>query len=80
MSPYSEHLDEYVLAENIGKGKQSPGECFPYYKECPKSLFRMSNAYHENISDHEDNVDSRPHDMDLVKENIVDLKTNDILM
>lgn len=47
LSPYSEHLDEYVSAENIGKGKSGPGECFPYYKDCPKSLFRMVNNFQQ---------------------------------
>lgn len=39
-SPYSHLMNEYVSAEKMGKGEISPGECFPYYKECPKSLFR----------------------------------------
>ncbi|XP_055610630.1 uncharacterized protein LOC129757431 [Uranotaenia lowii] len=43
LSPYSEHLDEYVMAENIGKGIEGPAECFPYFKDCPKSLFRMKS-------------------------------------
>uniref|UniRef100_A0AAG5D3Z3 Secreted peptide n=1 Tax=Anopheles atroparvus TaxID=41427 RepID=A0AAG5D3Z3_ANOAO len=45
LSPYSEHLEEYVTAEKIGRGQDGPGECFPYYKDCPKSLFRASNAF-----------------------------------
>ncbi|XP_052566552.1 uncharacterized protein LOC120418795 [Culex pipiens pallens] len=45
LSPYSEHLDEYVSAEQIGKGTAGPGECFPYYKDCPKSLFRVANNF-----------------------------------
>ncbi|XP_055625287.1 uncharacterized protein LOC129767976 [Toxorhynchites rutilus septentrionalis] len=48
MSPYSEFIPEYVSAENIGKGKAGPGECFPYYKDCPKSLFRMANKFQQN--------------------------------
>ncbi|XP_050074604.1 uncharacterized protein LOC126562203 [Anopheles maculipalpis] len=43
LSPYSEHLDEYVTAEKVGRGLDGPGECFPYYKDCPRSLFRSSN-------------------------------------
>lgn len=39
-SPYSSLLQEYVTAEKVGKGQVSPAECFPYYKECPKSLFK----------------------------------------
>ncbi|XP_062550950.1 uncharacterized protein LOC134215870 [Armigeres subalbatus] len=51
LSPYSEHLDEYVSAENIGKGESGPGECFPYYKDCPKSLFRMGNNFQHRYND-----------------------------
>uniref|UniRef100_A0A182RF49 Secreted protein n=1 Tax=Anopheles funestus TaxID=62324 RepID=A0A182RF49_ANOFN len=47
LSPYSEHLDEYVTAEKIGRGQDGPGECFPYYKDCPRSLFRSSNMYQQ---------------------------------
>lgn len=32
-------MDEYVQAERIGSGELGPGECFPYFKQCPKSLF-----------------------------------------
>lgn len=39
-SPYAYLLQEYVQAENAGRGKPgSPGECWPYIKDCPKSLF-----------------------------------------
>jgi hypothetical protein len=41
-SPFSDLLYEYVEAEEMGKGTNGPGECFPYYKDCPKSLFRNS--------------------------------------
>lgn len=51
MSPYSEHLDEYVSAENVGKGESGPGECFPYYKDCPKSLFQMGNNFQQRYKD-----------------------------
>ncbi|XP_065077759.1 uncharacterized protein LOC135700990 [Ochlerotatus camptorhynchus] len=59
LSPYSEHLDEYVSAENIGKGKSGPGECFPYYKACPKSLFRMVNNFQQRYK--EDSVQENTH-------------------
>ncbi|XP_058458965.1 uncharacterized protein LOC131435286 [Malaya genurostris] len=49
MSPYSEHLQEYVSAENIGKGQSGPGECFPFFKDCPKSLFRTSSKFQQNF-------------------------------
>lgn len=33
-------LSEYVDAEKAGTGNNDgPGECWPYYKDCPKSLF-----------------------------------------
>lgn len=45
-SPYSDLLDEYVAAENTGVGTHGPGECYPYYKECPRSLFQSNkNKY-----------------------------------
>ncbi|GAB0090926.1 uncharacterized protein DMENIID0001_057060 [Sergentomyia squamirostris] len=57
-SPFSDLLDEYVTAERIGEGVQGPGECFPYYKKCPKSLFRTSidhkyQNYKEETSENE---------------------------
>ncbi|XP_076165660.1 uncharacterized protein LOC143145803 isoform X2 [Ptiloglossa arizonensis] len=51
-SPFSNLLKDYVEAENRGKFH---GECWPYFKDCPKSLFRPSenrytkDAFHENI-------------------------------
>ena len=39
LSPYSNHLDEYVEAERAGK---EVSECLPYIKNCPKSLFKSS--------------------------------------
>lgn len=39
-SKFSDLLPEYVLAEKVGAGMMGPGECFPYYKECPRSLFK----------------------------------------
>lgn len=59
LSPYSEYLDEYVSAENIGKGKSGPGECFPYFKDCPKSLFRMVNNFQQRYK--EDSVQENTH-------------------
>ncbi|EDW17221.1 uncharacterized protein Dmoj_GI16625 [Drosophila mojavensis] len=45
-SPFAELLPEYVRAQRVGEGKQAPGECFPYYKACPKSIFKaLSNKY-----------------------------------
>lgn len=39
-SAFSELIPEYVRAQRVGEGKQAPGECFPYYKACPKSIFK----------------------------------------
>nr|CAD7394979.1 unnamed protein product [Timema cristinae] len=39
-SPFAEILEEYVAAERTGQGD---GECWPYYKDCPKSLFLANN-------------------------------------
>lgn len=47
-SNYAHLLTEYVTAQQIGEGKVGPGECFPYYKKCPKSIFksgRQANKY-----------------------------------
>ena len=40
LSPYSEHLDDYVKAERTGK---EVSECLPYIKKCPKSIFKSSS-------------------------------------
>ncbi|KYN07142.1 hypothetical protein ALC62_01897 [Cyphomyrmex costatus] len=39
-SPFANLLNEYVEAENRGKFH---GDCWPYFKDCPKSLFLPSN-------------------------------------
>lgn len=45
-SPFAELIPEYVRAQRVGEGKQAPGECFPYYKACPKSIFKaLANKY-----------------------------------
>ncbi|KAK3923754.1 Transmembrane and immunoglobulin domain-containing protein 1 [Frankliniella fusca] len=36
-SPFSVLLPEYVQAERAGAGD---GECWPYFRDCPKSIFR----------------------------------------
>eukprot|EP00095_Tigriopus_kingsejongensis_P007640 maker-scaffold1040_size68023-snap-gene-0.18 protein:Tk07640 transcript:maker-scaffold1040_size68023-snap-gene-0.18-mRNA-1 annotation:"hypothetical protein KGM_09117" len=41
-SPYSKQLSEYIEAERTG---QDDGECWPYYKDCPKSLFTTGSKY-----------------------------------
>ncbi|XP_061393491.1 uncharacterized protein LOC133329007 [Musca vetustissima] len=39
-SPFSDLIPEYVKAQEIGEGRVAPGECFPYYKDCPRSIFK----------------------------------------
>ncbi|XP_026685435.1 uncharacterized protein LOC103517599 [Diaphorina citri] len=49
-SPYADLMSDYVAAEKKGS---STGECWPYFKECPKSLFQSSshNKYSENSTE-----------------------------
>ncbi|KAH8305245.1 hypothetical protein KR018_006264 [Drosophila ironensis] len=39
-SPFADLVPDYVQAQEVGEGKQAPGECFPYFKACPKSIFK----------------------------------------
>ncbi|XP_017879513.1 uncharacterized protein LOC108624618 [Ceratina calcarata] len=59
-SPFANILKEYVEAENRGKFH---GECWPYFKDCPKSLFLPSeNKYTEDAvhdSGESDDVDQK---------------------
>lgn len=41
LSPYSDLLTDYVKAEQMGK---EVNECIPYYKSCPKSIFKSSSS------------------------------------
>ncbi|KAK7788644.1 hypothetical protein R5R35_008277 [Gryllus longicercus] len=52
-SPFADLLTEYVTAEQAGKDH---GECWPYYKDCPKSLFRSTqkHKYMEDTSAHDE--------------------------
>lgn len=48
-SPYASLLNEYVEAETAGVGG---GECWPYFRLCPKSIFQPStNKYSKNAED-----------------------------
>ncbi|KAH9641162.1 hypothetical protein HF086_013019 [Spodoptera exigua] len=47
-SPYASLLDEYVEAQKAG---ESGGECWPYYRLCPKSIFQSSNKYSKDAED-----------------------------
>ncbi|KAH8406792.1 hypothetical protein KR222_003431 [Zaprionus bogoriensis] len=50
-SPFADLIPEYVRAQRVGEGKQAPGECFPYYKACPKSIFKaLANKYSAQAS------------------------------
>ncbi|XP_022213892.2 uncharacterized protein LOC111068604 [Drosophila obscura] len=45
-SPFADLVPDYVQAQRMGEGKQAPGECFPYFKACPKSIFKaLANKY-----------------------------------
>lgn len=41
LSPYAKRLTDYVAAEAAGK---DDGECWRYYKDCPKSLFGINDS------------------------------------
>ncbi|CAH1364789.1 uncharacterized protein [Tenebrio molitor] len=64
-SPYSKMLDEYVEAENAGRGKSGSSECWPYMKDCPKSLFlprhnHYSESGEEDVIEEENKVTYNP--------------------
>ncbi|XP_011861871.1 PREDICTED: uncharacterized protein LOC105558669 [Vollenhovia emeryi] len=50
-SPFANLLKEYVEAENRGKFH---GECWPYFKDCPKSLFLPSSNKYQKDSLHDE--------------------------
>ncbi|XP_050296298.1 uncharacterized protein LOC126736118 [Anthonomus grandis grandis] len=54
-SPYAHLMEEYVEAERAGKGVDGgPAECWPYMKDCPKSLFTSKHSkYSETFEDNE---------------------------
>ncbi|XP_045501933.1 uncharacterized protein LOC123699104 [Colias croceus] len=66
-SPYATLLDEYVKAQQAG---ESGGECWPYYRLCPKSIFQSTqNKYaedaellhrreHDNIEENKIEIDN----------------------
>ena len=41
MSPYAKRMTDYITAESAGK---EDGECWRYYKDCPKSLFGINEG------------------------------------
>nr|CAI5829031.1 unnamed protein product [Callosobruchus analis] len=53
-SPYAGILNEYVEAENMGSGKNGASrECWPYVKDCPKSLFLPRHNPYSDIEENE---------------------------
>lgn len=66
-SPFSHLMDEYVTAERIGSGEMGPGECFPYFKECPKSLFvtAAKNKYAPEAEDADQTESSSKVEMNI---------------
>ncbi|CAL7949728.1 unnamed protein product [Xylocopa violacea] len=64
-SPFAKILKDYVEAENRGKFH---GECWPYFKDCPKSLFRPSeNKYTEDMF-HESSATTEPDEVEQKKD------------
>lgn len=60
-SPFAELIPEYVRAQRVGEGKQAPGECFPYYKGCPKSIFKaLANKYSAQATSTTTSTTARP--------------------
>ncbi|KAL1501534.1 hypothetical protein ABEB36_006838 [Hypothenemus hampei] len=52
-SPFAYLMIDYVQAENAGKGVDGgPAECWPYMKDCPKSLFmsKKHSPYSKNYN------------------------------
>ncbi|CAH1125780.1 unnamed protein product [Ceutorhynchus assimilis] len=54
-SPFAHLMKEYVEAENAGAGVEGgPAECWPYMKDCPKSIFMTKhNHYSPDIEENE---------------------------
>ncbi|XP_055679744.1 uncharacterized protein LOC129787925 [Lutzomyia longipalpis] len=73
-SPFAHLLDDYVTAQKIGEGTLGPGECFPYYKKCPRSLFRSSidHKYQNNAEEEEETSDANEiHNSDFSQFNMM---------
>jgi hypothetical protein len=68
------------LAENIGKGIKGPGECFPYYKQCPKSLFKSQDVHkkYEKQQQHFKNNDESENEVDSMSLEAEDDMDNEI--
>ncbi|CAH1099516.1 unnamed protein product [Psylliodes chrysocephalus] len=63
-SPYADKLNEYVEAEQAGSGQYGgPAECWPYMKDCPKSLFMSRHNPYTDVDSEEENTveeDAKP--------------------
>ncbi|XP_011566233.2 uncharacterized protein LOC105395948 isoform X1 [Plutella xylostella] len=64
-SPYATLLEEYTEAQKAG---ENGGECWPYYRLCPKSIFQpATNKYSKNAED-----EHRKQEQEDIESNIVD--------
>ncbi|ERL87339.1 hypothetical protein D910_04734, partial [Dendroctonus ponderosae] len=53
-SPYAHLMQDYVEAEKAGRGgKEGPAECWPYMKDCPKSIFMRRHSPYSQDMDNE---------------------------
>ncbi|XKL64398.1 hypothetical protein PGB90_004484 [Kerria lacca] len=73
-SPFAELLDEYVQAEVTGRQKR---ECWPYFKDCPKSLFQpIHNKYTNEDDTDQSEVNDLENQIDIENEDPSELKIN----
>ncbi|KAG7204225.1 hypothetical protein KM043_002055 [Ampulex compressa] len=63
-SPFANLLEEYVEAENRGKFH---GECWPYFKDCQKSLFLPSGNKYTKDAVHQENDARTDEDLNPTK-------------
>ncbi|KAJ8926024.1 hypothetical protein NQ315_009879 [Exocentrus adspersus] len=69
-SPYADMLHEYVEAENAGTGTlDTPGECWPYMKDCPRSLFVSEHNHYKDDPEGNEIWDSAEEDLRKVTYN-----------
>lgn len=76
-SPYADLMSDYVTAEQKGA---TTGECWPYFKECPKSLFQSSshNKYSENSTEGADIEVEENEIRDDDEEHVEEFKTDQV--
>ncbi|XP_055912816.1 uncharacterized protein LOC129946593 [Eupeodes corollae] len=68
-SPFANLIPEYVKAQEIGEGKEVPGECFPYYKGCPKSIFKALITKKYSNEEHSEYHEQEAEEINEIKEN-----------